>query len=223
MNFSFSGRTIGIFNAIKAGSYRGPGFTIPVTDGTNRIATLRPVTRCHLRDTPENNHLVSLLSEWRASNQEWYPSVFRVTEEGTKKWLKNQVIETDDRILFLIESVDRELFGHMGLFRGEIDNVLRGRTGHVNAGMTHGMVSLMKWSASELSLKQLHLRVFWDNTRAIEFYEKCGFCRIGRIPLRKMGENGMLRWVPNPDLDVYLAERTFCVMHCDLEKYTKGK
>ena len=217
MDFSFDDETIQIFNLIKSNNYHGDSFSIPVFDRITQIAVLRPITQAHLEPTSENCEIVRLLTEWRKNNQKWYPSVFKVSEEGTKIWLRNQLIDMDDRILFLIESMNGEIFGHMGLFRGEIDNVLRGKPGIVNRGMTFGLLSMMKWGFTDLGLNNLRLRVFCDNDKAIQFYENCGFTRIGRIPLKKIEEGDTLKWIPDTEVDIYHAERTFCLMENDLK------
>ena len=61
----------------------------------------------------------------------WFPKQFNVTIEGTKRWLEKGVIDTEDRLLFLITS-NGVTIGHIGLYRFdyrahscELDNVLR--------------------------------------------------------------------------------------------------
>ena len=68
----------------------------------------------------QNPEIVSLLARWRKKHESWFPAIFRVTVEGTARWLKNQVIETPDRLLFMIR-VDGRYMGHVGLFRFHFD------------------------------------------------------------------------------------------------------
>jgi RimJ/RimL family protein N-acetyltransferase len=88
----------------------------------------------------------------------------------------------EDRILFLIASVDSELIGHIGFSsfdydeKGcEVDAVLRGeKQGHPGI-MTFALRSLLQWGLDELKLEEIQLRVFSDNQRAIDFYLRNGF------------------------------------------------
>ncbi len=187
--YYFEPRATEIFRLIKNEQYRGKDFVIPVFEKNLQIAILKPITNSNLQDNISNQKLIKSLADWRRDNQSWYPTVFTVTEEGTKLWLKKQVIDVDDRILFLIVSMDGVVFGHMGLFRGEIDNVLRGKKGIVDGGMTQGLRALMKFCATDLRIKNLYLRVFSDNVKAIHYYKNCGFSEIGKIPLKKIEES----------------------------------
>jgi N-acetylglutamate synthase-like GNAT family acetyltransferase len=107
----------------------------------------------------------------------------------------------------------------MGLFKGEIDNVLRGITGIVDGGMTLGLFALMKFCATELGIKNLYLRVFSDNARALHYYKTCGFSEIGKIPLKKSEEIKCIKWEPSPDIDIYHAERSYSVMQIKIENF----
>jgi RimJ/RimL family protein N-acetyltransferase len=217
--YFFEPKAIKIFDLIKDEQYRGKDFVIPVFEKNLQVAVLKPITRFNLYENIPNHELIKSLADWRRDNQSWYPTVFTVTEEGTKLWLKNQVIDVDDRILFLIVSLDGVVFGHMGLFRGEIDNVLRGITGIVDGGMKHGLCALMKFCATELGIKNLYLRVFSDNARAIHYYENCGFSEIGKISLKKSEEINCIKWEPSPDIDIYHAERSYSVMQINIENF----
>jgi len=213
--YSFSPEVTAIFELIKSEGYRGKDFSIPVFQGTRRVATLIPITRTFFHDH-RSNETIRLLTEWRRSNERWYPSVFTVTEERTRVWLQKHVLENHERILFVLIDPDGEIFGHMGLYHGEIDNVLRGRKQVVKGGMTAGLHSLMKWCYDELKIKNLYLRVFSDNLDAIHFYKNCGFLEIDKIPLEKIEENNETKWVESEEIDISSAERIFCVMRIDL-------
>ena len=215
--YSFSPEVTAIFDLIKSEGYRGKDFAIPVYQDTSWVATLKPITRTFFQDR-RSNETIRLLTEWRRSNERWYPSVFTVTEERTRAWLQKYVLDNHQRILFVLEKPDGEMFGHMGLSEGEIDNVLRGKKQVVKGGMTAGLQSLMKWSYEELKIKNLYLRVFSDNPDAIHYYKNSGFLEIDRIPLKKIEENNETKWVESEETDIPSAERIFCVMRIDLEE-----
>ena len=46
-----------------------------------------------------------------------------------------------------------------------------------------------------MSIDNLYLKVFSDNTRAINLYERLGFSEVNRAPLFKSINNGVVSWV----------------------------
>lgn len=139
------------------------------------------------------------LGRWREENSFAFPSQFKVTVEGTKKWLKNQVIDNPERILFYIFS-DKNTHhpvGHLGLASFdfdqnslELDNVLRGDKFNHPGLMSMGVRALIDWANKYLSPKSIFLRVMSDNKHAIEFYKQIGFVRKEYIPV---GEHKFLK------------------------------
>ncbi len=211
--YEFDEKIEDIFGSIKEETYRGGYFSVPVYKEKVQIAVLDPITKRHLGDTKENRELIRFLSECRELASAWYPSIFKVTEEGTKKWLKYQVIDVEDRILFIAETIDGVPFGHMGFYRGEADNFIRGRMDVLSGGMTYALNAMLKWAFCDLDLKDLYLRVFSDNYRAIAFYKRCSFKEIDKIPLRKIENRGIIKWEEIPEGSIERAERFFSVMH----------
>ena len=49
-----------------------------------------------------SNNTIKLLTQWRNDFFDSFFDKFPATEDRTKKWLKEQVIEKKDRILFII-------------------------------------------------------------------------------------------------------------------------
>jgi len=213
IEYRFEREIVDVFEAIKRQSYRGNDFCIPVYKNGTQIAILSPITKRHLDDNIRNDELVRLLSEWRRTNAKWYPTVFKVTYDGTRKWLRDQVIGAEDRILFMVKTMDGNPFGHMGFYRGEADNFIRGRKDILNGGMTSALRAMLNWAFIDLDLKDLYLRVFSDNTRAIAFYDRCGFRPIYKIPLKKYKGHGFIRWEESHEEGINEAKRYFSVMH----------
>lgn len=148
--------------------------------------------------------VIKLLARWRDKANVWFPAQFKVTLKGTKKWASEQLINKKDRILFFFKVKDEKLpFAHAGLYRFdyekqscEIDNVIRGEESKNTKGaMTVGLETLIKWSFTYLGIKDLYLRVFSDNTRAIKLYERLGFSEKNRVPLFKSISNEVVSWV----------------------------
>lgn len=212
-NKYFDTHVISTFESIKDETYKRNDFNVPIYRNDMQIALLKPITKSYLEDNKYNREIIRSLAEWRNSAASWYPTIFKVTEEGTKKWLEDQVIGAKDRLLFMAETLDGIPFGHMGLYRGEADNFLRGRKDILNGGMTLGLSAMLNWAFCDLELKELHLRVFSDNQRAINFYKRCGFKEISKIPLEKIEEGNRIKWEELPENCYESAERFFSVMY----------
>jgi RimJ/RimL family protein N-acetyltransferase len=210
-DFKFDSNVKEIFKSIKDGKYQ-KRFFIPVYDNNQEIAILKPVTRKNLEDTEENREIIKLFAKWRNENSKWYPTIFKVTEEGTKNWLKDQVIETEDRLLFIVESPEGIPVGHMGFYRGEADNFIRGRNDILKGGMTYALKAMLEWAFDDLKINKLFLRVFEDNKKAVSFYKRCGFKGIYKIPLKKTEDNNVIKWEEIPENSTDKAERFFSVM-----------
>jgi len=151
----------------------------------------------------QNKEIIRLLAKWRKMHEKWFPAQFKVTEEGTKKWLKEKVIDTTDRLLFMIKA-DGKYIGHIGLFRFdfdnmtyEIDNIVRGEPLHPGI-MTDAISKMMYWGKKELGIKIYKLQTFSHNARAFNIYSKLGFREIKRTPLMQIKKKGRIEWVEAP-------------------------
>ena len=160
---------------------------------------LVPISELHAVD----ESLIKDMSKWRSDNSYVYPTQFTVTEEGTKKWLRSQVLDNPSRILFLLVDNFSNRIGHLGYANClndnaemEIDNVVRG-VGNICPGiMTNAMQVLLDWADEKLLPRKIYLKVFDDNNKAIAFYEKLGFKPEEKIPLRKKESDDKIEFVP---------------------------
>ncbi len=208
-----------IFNILKEPKfefYKKSGkLKIKIYDNNKTVAFLHPISL----GFEEDDGNIRLLSKWRADNWQAYPTVFKVTEEGTKKWVKSQLIDRQDRILFLIVLTDGTQMGHLGLSNfdflkneAEIDNVIRGISNCLPGIMTLAMNTLDNWAFTKLKLDRLFLRVFLDNERAIRLYERCGFKRVKEIPLHKNVDGDIIKYEEIDENDKLSIDRTFLMM-----------
>lgn len=179
-------------------------------------ARLIPLIQFDINDTNK----IELLAKWRDKAQVWFPSQFKITQEGTKRWLENAVIKTPDRILYMVEA-DNELIGHVGLFRFnykdkycEIDNIVRGEESHKGA-MYHACKALVDVAFNTFNLDKLYLRVFSDNEKAINLYTRLGFKEISRMPLRQVIKDGNSQWIEVINEPYTKIERYFVTMQLD--------
>lgn len=219
--YQFNKSVIKLFNEIKTNcSVLGNDFFIPVLDNGVVVAKLIPVTNRHLFSNDKNNELLDLFMRWRASASGIGFDIFLVTFEGTKKWLREQVIDKPDRLLFILETIDGIPFGHMGFYRGEADNFIRGKD-LVKGGMTLALKAMLQWAFNVAGIKELYLRVFADNQKAIKLYERCGFKVIDRIPLKKEVRDNTIKWEEMKKMDKTPIDRYFNLMY--LTNVKEGK
>ncbi|OHB58196.1 MAG: hypothetical protein A2173_03600 [Planctomycetes bacterium RBG_13_44_8b] len=194
-------------------------FKISLYDKDKKIGFLRPIT--NLLGEDEENY-VKLLSQWRSDNWQAYPTVFKVTHEGTRKWIKEQLVEREDRILFMIIANNNYPIGHLGLSNfnfgkkeAEIDNVVRGVKNTFPGALTLALNTVNDWAFNKLGLVKLFLRVFYDNTHAIKFYERCGFKGIKKIPLRKIVDGDVVKFEELSKDEESLSNRYFYLMELE--------
>lgn len=153
---------------------------------------LIPICNVHKDDMG----MIEKLSLWRDVNSFAYPSQFKVTPEGTKFWLKEKLLDVEDRILFLVIDELGNAVGHIGFANGynddfglEIDNVVRGCRLAPKGIMTDALLTLINWAEETLWPDEIYLRVFMDNEHAVSFYEKSGFVKDKLIPLQRIEKN----------------------------------
>ena len=201
-----SGRDLLVVLKATAGM-PGPALVIPV-DYPPR-AFLRPVaTKKELLNAED----VSVLTKWRNQFVHSFLTEFEALESRTARWLTEVVGHNEQKILFMVDDLNGLTFGYMGLDYinwdeeyGEADAVVRGRDA-APGSMKLALQTLLKWAQGKLGLQELGVRVRSDNT-AVEFYRKVGFYEVRRVPLRRVEEPAMVRWVEDESLEnakVYL-------------------
>jgi perosamine synthetase len=166
---------------------------IPLPRGRGSLV---PVAALHADDEP----LIRLLAEWRELHSDAFPTLFRVTAEGTARWVRG-LLATEDRVLFLVLDRHGHPVGHLGFASAlgadaavELDNVVRGVDGAERGIMSDAVRALVAWAEGSLGAEAVHLRVFTHNVRAIGFYERLGFRHDSTIPLRRIDDGDSVRF-----------------------------
>lgn len=192
---------------------------IPVLDNSGkRVADLRTVTESVLE--PSNAKLVEMLAQWRDENNRWFPAQFKVTIDGTRRWIKDQLIDREDRILFWIQTSDHVRFGHVGLNRFDfearhcqMDNLLRGVAGILPEGMVLAYATLRDWSFSTLRVNGLYAVLYDDNMTSKLVNWACGFREKEKVPLKKVPDGDTVSWEEMADTDTQKPQRYNCLMY----------
>jgi RimJ/RimL family protein N-acetyltransferase len=208
-------------NRIKEIKELGPVDFIKVKIG-GTFASLRPVD--------ESDETVYLLTEWRKKYWNWFSSKFEITEDRTRKWLRNEVIDNPDKILFII-FLENKKIGQCGMFRynvidnsAEMDNVLRGVRDGYSGLMEKVGKTVLKWGFEDLNLSKVQLRVFSDNYKAINLYERCEMLTVGTIPLKRIFTQNGWSWEETQlQSENDYPERYFNIMEITKENYLKQK
>jgi perosamine synthetase len=196
---------------------------LPISANNEQVGRLRPATTSSLNNESE----INLLVNWRISLQEWFPSQFKVTFDGTKKWLDEQVIQKNERILFFVETNEGFPIGYAGLLGFnykkrfcELEGIIRGVANMEPGIMTHACNTLLKWAFEVLGVESIGLVSFSDNEKALNLYQRLGFREMQRIPLMKVvvGE-GVSRWVAVMGQPYDKAERYYMSMKLSKETW----
>ena len=200
------------FDNFKRKDTKLPMICFPiVNDKQDVVAFLKPIPKDFRIIFPG---LIQLLGRWRKENPSLSESIFEITDKRTENWLDNLIINRDDRLLFLIDSVDNLHIGHIAYSSfnyidksAEIDCVLRGVKNACPGLMTYAVKTMLKWGYSEFKIKKFYLSTSKDNTKAIDLYKRCGFKIIKEIPLVRHELLNEVRWDPSEEENVIESEK----------------
>ena len=176
-----------------------PCLSIPV--GSPVEALLRPIAT-QPGDLRAND--IRCLTDWRNRYVKSFLTEFDATVAQTEKWLHEIVGPDPTRILFMLDDLSGESIGYLGLafidwenLTGEADAIVRGK--ETSPGMmAKAIFTLLNWGQQQLGLEVLRARVRSDNP-ALKFFLKFS-TETQRVPLRKIEEPGITRWVEDPTL-----------------------
>ncbi|MDG2372179.1 MAG: GNAT family N-acetyltransferase [Flavobacteriaceae bacterium] len=191
---------------------------INVYKGEDLLCYLKPIQE---NFTDLNYNLCFLLSKWRIENPTISTGTFQVTEERTKKWLIDLVINREDRLIFMIHGLNDDPIGHIGLSNinfsnnsVELDSVLRGKKNILKGLMSQCVKRVVKFGLKELRFSEIDLSVFSDNNHAVDFYKKLNFKIIDKIPLLKVIKDNETKYeivkdVSNQKIEKYYFKMRF--------------
>lgn len=150
-----------------------------------------------------DKQIIKLLASWRKKHEQLFLAIFPVTLKGTSQWLRDQVINHPDRILFMIR-VKNQYIGHVGLNRYnsqnnsyDIDNVIRGVDRYPGI-MGNALSHMMRWAKTELGIKRFIVPTTSNNKKALRLYKRLGFTEVKRIPMIKVVTSDRIEWENAP-------------------------
>jgi RimJ/RimL family protein N-acetyltransferase len=148
--------------------------------------------------------LIADLAAWRLVNTWAYPTQFQPTYESTDSWLRTQVLDVADRVMFLVrDRATDTIVGHVGFAQAldenksvKLDNCMRGvKTGYPGI-MSCALRALISWAEHCLGAEVIRVPVFRDNIHMLAFLERIGFQHAELLPLRRHEEPGRVCYRP---------------------------
>lgn len=150
----------------------------------------------------DDDALISALAAWRAQWMAVYPTQFTVTHEGTRAWIRDRLLGTPDRLMFLVRTAgDRRAVGHLGFddlyARGDqsgeaggnvisLSNVVVGDREAMPPGAMFAVeTAMLRWAFEVWPIPAVHAPIFLDNERSVALQEKLGFVRYRDTPMRR--------------------------------------
>jgi len=164
---------------------------IPITDEqSNILGSLSLICE----GDEKNKYIVESLTKWRAKYMKFFLTQFVATFERTQNWLRNTVLTSDDRLLFLIFDETGRLIGNFGVAnisgqRCELDNLIRGERGGHQKLIYYSELSLLRWAFYNNAMEFINLHVFSNNTPTIRLHTSVGFKELGRNKLFKFSDD----------------------------------
>jgi len=183
-----------------------------------------------LRPIDYSKNTVKLLTDWRKKSQYMFGTNFTISEERTKNWIKNRIIENHESFLAGI-FIDDKLVGHMGVDKynektnvAELENYMKDPLYNFPGLITIVERPFLKWLFDYLRLSKIVTHVFSDNYKIINVHLRCGGWTISKtITLKRIDTPDGWKWekteLKSPD---EIAERYFLEMEITRENLMKN-
>lgn len=153
-------------------------------------------------DAIDNTSIIRLLARWRSENMVGFPREETISIDGTRDWIRKQLIEREDRILFLLMDSNHRLVAHAGFsninFESsicEFDNIIKGEKNTEKGLMMRACSVLIYWAYDMLKIRSLWVKCFYDNFPAVALYHRLGFKPCQLEPIRKIQADACTRWI----------------------------
>ncbi len=177
-----------IFSFLKHSKNHQELFLKSIQIENNNSYFLIPVCNLHLND----DLIIKKLTEWRNKYSHTYYPNKKTTLQKTKKWLKENVLKKNDKLLFIVMKNGSIPIGHIGFancynkeLNFEIDNVLKGEKDNNKKIFSDVLSTLLKWATTTFYINNITLKVLSNNTRAINFYSRNNFKVLNEVSANK--------------------------------------
>jgi RimJ/RimL family protein N-acetyltransferase len=173
--------------------------TLIINPNTGKeIGYLSPITFSTLDDIS----IAIKMSDWRNKNSSRFLTKFTATPERTKQWLKNSILSSTNRLMFLMYCKTNndihpnyKLIGHLGFFNltdtsAEGDATIRGEHGGGVDFMKYAAIANMDWFFTQFKPRDLICRILSDNESAINMAFAIGYEVEKEVNLYRHGDLG---------------------------------
>ncbi len=174
----YSKNIISFFNFLKNSKNHNELFIKSIRVKKNKDLILIPISKIHLN----NDFIIKKLCEWRNKNSKFFIPNKKTNISKTKIWMKKNLLDVDDKILFLVLKNGKNPIGHIGFanclnkeMNFEIDNVVKGESDENKSIFSDVLQELMSWASQTFYINKFTLKVMPNNIRAINFYKKNNF------------------------------------------------
>ena len=147
-----------------------------------------------------SDETVSLLYNLRKKYRKMFATDFEMTEDKTRNWIKNLILENSGRILFMIYFDNKKIgcIGNGGYDEknnsSRLDNMMKDPLCNLPGAMTIVEKVYLKWMFDDLKLSKITGFLFSDNSRMLNIHKKCGWITVDVVPIKKIFTEEETRW-----------------------------
>lgn len=147
-----------------------------------------PLCELHYND----DALIHNMAKWRDTNPQAFPSRFNVTFEGTKRWIREQVLDNPGRMLWIVVDPYGIPFGHYGIANAlderrwfEVDCLLKGQNPPSKTARI-AWNDIIDWAVKAFRPEKVYSRALESNPVGVNYFTKHKYKTIHKIPLRRV-------------------------------------
>ena len=170
-----------------------------------------------------SDETIELLYNLRKMYRDMFATDFEMTQEKTRNWIKKIILESQDRILFLILVDNKKIgcIGHGGYNEKEnssqLDNMMKDPSCNISGIMTIVEKVYLKWMFEFFELSKITGYLFSDNEKMMRVHLECGWKLIDKVPIKKKIENECSVWEICKESSNEKIERYFNIIELEKE------
>ena len=170
-----------------------------------------------------SDETIELLYNLRKMYRDMFATDFEMTQEKTRNWIKKIILESQDRILFLILVDNKKIgcIGHGGYNEKEnssqLDNMMKDPSCNISGIMTMVEKVYLKWMFEFFELSKITGYLFSDNEKMMRVHLECGWKLIDKVPIKKKIENECSVWEICKESSNEKIERYFNIIELEKE------